>query len=500
MKKILKYIFLLCFLFASGIVISQVNPPVLKSVSVLNEAGDVELTWFPSPDPEVEGYIIYEYIGDFQGVNTIQLDVTNQLQTSYLAINTEANIRSISYVIAAFRMENADTIRSSLTDPQSTIFISLEWDVCETRNLLGWNSYFGWGSELNSYEISWYPDGETNIQMEGSTLPPDTTYIHNNPPLNQNLCYFITANHVQEYKSFSNHSCITTSALIPPSYIHAAYATVNENNFIEIVFYPDPDSQTDFYELYRSPAISGSFELLAGIYHFPPSVITFTDEEASTEQLHYYKLKGLNECNIPVIESNIASNIRLQAVHNNGTNSLSWNPYETWLGDVQYYQVFRISDDNRPVLIATTDKNTLSIQDNPNQDLLPDQSGLFCYYIFAVEGDSNPYGLHSQSFSNQVCEISDPEVYIPNAFTPDGDGINDEFLTFFTYLPKTYQMVIYDRWRNIVFESRDPQKHWDGTIKGGRKAPEGIYTYVLIAETQSGRKIQRTGQVALIYP
>ncbi len=500
MRHLLKNILFLIFIYAAGNTYSQVEPPVLQSVGVINEAGDVEIKWLPSPDPNVEGYIVYEYIGDFQGINTIQLDVINTLQTSYLAINTQANARSVSYVIAAFRMENGDTIRSALTDPKRTVFIHVDWDVCKTRNVLQWNSYTGWGGDLAGYEVSWYLQGESNIQNEARVLPPVTTFVHTNPPLNQNVCYFITANHSQGLESFSNRRCTATSALIPPAYIHAAYATVNENNHIEIAFYPDPDSQTDYYELYRSPVISENFELLAGIYQFPPSVITFTDELASTEQIHYYKLKGLNECNIPVVESNIASNIHLQITHTGGVNSLAWNAYETWPEGVQEYRVYRFTGEIMPVWIGTVDSNTLNFRDEPSLSLLPGQNGQFCYYILAREGQPNLYGFQSESASNRSCEISEPTVYIPNAFTPDGDGINDEFTVFFTYVPKNYRLIIYDRWRNIVFESRDAGKHWTGNSRRGGKAPEGIYKYVLIAETQSGRKIQKTGQVALIYP
>lgn len=68
---------------------------------------------------------------------------------------------------------------------------------------------------------------------------------------------------------------------------------------------------------------------------------------------------------------------------------------------------------------------------------------------------------------------------VPNAFSPNGDGINDEFRVVFKSL-KTYNIVIYNRWGRVVYKSDDPSKGWDGRI-GGRVAAAGTYYYIIEA-------------------
>ena len=67
----------------------------------------------------------------------------------------------------------------------------------------------------------------------------------------------------------------------------------------------------------------------------------------------------------------------------------------------------------------------------------------------------------------------------PNVFTPNGDGINDEWRVAYKSI-ESYQCIIQNRWGRTVFKSDDPGKGWDGTI-GGKKAAEGTYYYVIVA-------------------
>jgi gliding motility-associated-like protein len=65
--------------------------------------------------------------------------------------------------------------------------------------------------------------------------------------------------------------------------------------------------------------------------------------------------------------------------------------------------------------------------------------------------------------------------YIPNSFTPDGNGINDEFFGTGEGFD-VYNMKIFDRWGELIFESNDPEHHWDGTFKG-QQVQQGTYAY-----------------------
>jgi len=72
-------------------------------------------------------------------------------------------------------------------------------------------------------------------------------------------------------------------------------------------------------------------------------------------------------------------------------------------------------------------------------------------------------------------------IYIPNSFTPNGDGINDVFIPFGTRIDaEKYIMQIYDRWGKKVFETTDLNKGWDGTVNGKPIAEKDMMTAVFV--------------------
>ena len=81
--------------------------------------------------------------------------------------------------------------------------------------------------------------------------------------------------------------------------------------------------------------------------------------------------------------------------------------------------------------------------------------------------------------TTQVCLVIQPEFifYIPNAFSPNGDGINDEFYGKGEGI-SSYEMWVYDRWGNKIFYGSALDQHWDGTMKG-RRVEEDVYVYVV---------------------
>ncbi len=84
------------------------------------------------------------------------------------------------------------------------------------------------------------------------------------------------------------------------------------------------------------------------------------------------------------------------------------------------------------------------------------------------------------STSNEI-EITPPVVYyIPNAFTPNGDGLNDTFGLIGEGITE-YTIQIFNRWGNLIFESQDTKNQWDGTYHN-EKSEIGVYVYKISAK------------------
>jgi gliding motility-associated-like protein len=80
-----------------------------------------------------------------------------------------------------------------------------------------------------------------------------------------------------------------------------------------------------------------------------------------------------------------------------------------------------------------------------------------------------------------LCIVIDPEFtfFIPNAFSPNDDGINEEFYGKGEHI-KEYEMNIFDRWGNLIFHADDINEHWDGRANHGSEvAQEDVYVYVV---------------------
>ncbi len=125
----------------------------------------------------------------------------------------------------------------------------------------------------------------------------------------------------------------------------------------------------------------------------------------------------------------------------------------------------------------------------PNTQIMPKRSG--CYRVQAV----NEFGCKS---SDEVCvEVtSHYNIYIPNIFTPNGDGLNDVFLVYGTGL-SNFEMIIYDRWGEKLFQSKDQLQGWDGTYKG-ELSKDDVYTYLVKYQSLDGKKHTKTGHVTLM--
>jgi gliding motility-associated-like protein len=88
-------------------------------------------------------------------------------------------------------------------------------------------------------------------------------------------------------------------------------------------------------------------------------------------------------------------------------------------------------------------------------------------------------------------------VYMPNAFTPNRDGRNDVFKALVHGPLARFQVVVYNRYGEIVFSTNDPLKAWDGVYKGV-PAPTGNYIWKCVYQLQGENVVEQKGQIMLL--
>ena len=113
-------------------------------------------------------------------------------------------------------------------------------------------------------------------------------------------------------------------------------------------------------------------------------------------------------------------------------------------------------------------------------------------------------GTYSVTASNQCFEHGDDitveyepcdqELWMPNSFTPNGDGLNDLFLPVFAYPDEveSFEMTIYDRWGMVQFMTRDKDQGWDAAGK-----PDGVYVVLVRYKSRGHETRDVTGSVAV---
>jgi gliding motility-associated-like protein len=101
------------------------------------------------------------------------------------------------------------------------------------------------------------------------------------------------------------------------------------------------------------------------------------------------------------------------------------------------------------------------------------------------------------SLSNTVEVIPYMNIYIPNSFTPNGDGLNDTFGAIGEAIGE-YTMQVFNRWGQLVFESNNYKNQWDGTYDGAQ-VPTGTYVYKMKAKGKAGNLTQKEGTITVVY-
>lgn len=116
------------------------------------------------------------------------------------------------------------------------------------------------------------------------------------------------------------------------------------------------------------------------------------------------------------------------------------------------------------------------------------------YYVRFV--GSNSDGSCEVYGETYTIGVGSSELRIPNAFTPNGDGVNDEWKVAYRSL-LSFQCSIFDRYGNELFHFDDPSLGWDGKYKGKYVNP-GVYFYVIEAIGADGKKYKKGGDINII--
>ncbi len=471
------------------------SAPQLDSVSV-DTLGNVTIGIHPSNSPDTKCFVVYQHTGG----TYIPIDTpcTGNTATIYTYTNSTANSSSEEFSVAA--IDSCGNLGVIALNGQSTIYVQATFDICSKTASLTWNPYKNMTGGVNHYEILYSAVSKSGpfIHLADTTA---TIYFHKNLTQGVNYWYRIRAH--STLKNLAGRDSITSSSNIfplptppanQPSYVYLSDVTVNnpaEN--IDVKWYVDKNVRVGGFNIYRSDNYNGPFSNAGFANYTAQNNYSFTDNSAdASKQKYYYYIRVLDTCMSPIIKTDTSNSIFLQAVASgNFKATLMWNDYAKWLGNVTGYNIYRSLDGvflGGPIATVPIGTNTY-VDDLSNYT---NYSGKFIYYVEAIEGSGNIYGLTELSESNYAYVYLDALMFVPNAFVPKGH--NKVFLPIGDYIEKTdFKLSIIDRWGTKIYETTDENQGWDGG-----NSVEGLYAYLIEYKTAVGEYREQRGTVTLI--
>ncbi len=198
-----------------------------------------------------------------------------------------------------------------------------------------------------------------------------------------------------------------------------------------------------------------------GVGDIASPLINFSQEACSTPK------DDIPPCQPELTVTNVCLDNSI--VDGNGAfyNLLSWTNPESTCGDddlAGFHIYYTPTEGGNLEVIETLSELTF--------EHYPEVGIAGCYAITAFDSVGN-----ESAIDTVICVDNCPDYELPNTFTPNGDGQNDEFIPFPYHFIARIDLKVFNQWGNLVFESTDPAIHWNGTTSDGQALASGTYFY-----------------------
>ncbi len=442
--------------------IPPVNPG-MSFISVLPDNRSVGLYWYSYRDRDFYRYHLNQDSAGYYLLSSLK----NKLDTSYILVRGDSlSAQSVCYAV---QVEDSCKIKGSYGVSHCTIRASVGRPNGKPYALeLKWTPYKGW-LDLQYYEIYRAKNGGPFL-LHRQTKPWELSML-DTLLCDEPFCYYVVGVSKSGLRSRSNSTCGKPWYYVPFSVVPMQLATVEQSNYVALEW----DHGPEYY--------SGLTYLIARQQgsNWTPIGSTkqniFYDYAAPVNRESVrYSLGYKDHCGAVSAWGPFAATIFAGGFMQNDAAQITWTPYEQWPEGIREYQVQRKDVNGEfqsllsvpPTVLNWKDKQALSV----NNDTLR-------YRVIAIRAS----GRADTSISNHVKLVPNARMYVPNAFTPNGDGRNDLFYAISMYIvkerlnpAKQFQMRIYSRWGELLFEGTKPDDAWDGTYQG-KACPDGLYVF-----------------------
>ncbi|HQU99693.1 MAG: gliding motility-associated C-terminal domain-containing protein [Bacteroidia bacterium] len=298
-----------------------------------------------------------------------------------------------------------------------------------------------------------------------------------------NYCYYISLfNKCETSITYSDTLC--TQQQFNGDVININQVSVSAQNKITIQWPSFAKAAFNTILIYKKETTDTTYYLWKTLPNYLPDSIS--DSEVNTNAHSYsYIITNKNTCNIPANFGDEGCTILLKGDAIPYRHTIYFTPYRGWLS-VKHYEIYRKDDHNRNYQLLNTQNDTSFIDDQ-----LPLLGGQFTYLIKAI-ADGKP----AYSYSNEITLLQQPTVFLPNAFSPNDDTVNDVWKPAVSFV-NTFKLLVYNRWGDLVFSAANELSGWNG-FSNSKPCDAGIYLYKLLYTGFKGDAYEKTGTITLV--
>lgn len=497
------------------------NPPMASIISINNQLLTGDTIEVQVPDEicvKIRGIdqtdsVFMRVITPFSDSVYANLPVYDTLNAGYLAVETKFCIQS---ACEHEKVNSPFPVYVSITDngcPISRNAEAIFWvrikpmPLANPTDLLcmtlvdNKETYFYYGdstSRTNPYWNKYYIyrgiDYKNNKILDSIFTKFQNLYHDINTPDYENInytYYMVGINHCLKPGPTSDTLGTFEQLKFIPEKQFLKFVSVANNKHLEMVWPATWERDFAKYFLYKSIRGSNNFELIHTFEALNDTA--YIDMQVNVKDTSYcYYLVMKDTCDNIGPMGKVACSVVLKGQSGEFMNKLSWSDYLGWEAGVEQYKILR-SDPSTPFLqIAKTDGNLFLTDDKLNLN-----EGLFYYHVIAKEKWSENYSYFgSNSQSNTIELLQAPIVYVPNAFTANGDGLNDQFKWVPVFV-KDFNIQIFNRWGELIYQTNDKYAPWDGQYKDQLCATD-VYFYRMSYTGWEGSEKYSSGNFTLL--
>jgi len=444
-----------------------IQPAEISLAQVIND-NEIEVAYTIFPEAS---YILEERVGN--GAYTEIAVLSNDQNT--IVLPNRSTIQEVrcyriitNEVCSGVQIVSNEVCVGDLTLTDAIGINQIEWPI------------FPVSADFEAFRI--FIDGAVAEEINTQGI---TVFNHEDVTCNVEYCYQLEVIYNNGAVSRSSQQCLVASSDVTPPSAENLKVTVEEQN---VVFtYEIPPTAENIRTVNIQRAVNGGG--FTSLQNEDITSNTLVDSNVSVNENSYcYRIVIQDSCNNLSPNSLEVCTVLLSARKGENGNELSWTPFSGFPFGFSY--TIEVLDENGDLVrsIENLPRSTTSFIDEEATD----PAGFYQYRIKIVADHS----IADTAFSNEVIVIGSLELLAPEAFTPNGDGLNDSFYIRGNLL-ETYKLRIFNRWGDLIFISEQQEQAWDGTYNGN-EAPAGPYSFTIEATDINGNVASLKGLFLLI--